>query len=114
QTLWQYQFRIIMLGDSTVWQVFFSEALLPKTCSWTPSARLSVTRSYYRNSAGGMLMFDMTNRTSFEHVKEWHREVSAKTGQNVTSAFELIARCIYKGLQSGEVELQEGWDGVKS
>lgn len=104
-------------------------------------------------------MFDMTNRTSFEHVKEWHREVcdhvhpyrvlfilvgnksdkdegrvvsreeaeilarqlglpyvevSAKTGQNVTSAFELIARCIYKGLQSGEVELQEGWDGVKS
>lgn len=103
-------------------------------------------------------MFDMTNRTSFEHVKEWHSEVcdhvhpyrvlfilvgnksdkdegrvvsreeaevlarqlglpyvevSAKTGQNVASAFELIARCIYKGLQSGELELQEGWDGVK-
>lgn len=103
-------------------------------------------------------MFDMTNRASFEHVKEWHREVcdhvrphkvlfilvgnksdrdegrvvsreeaevlarqlglpyvevSAKTGQNVSSAFELLARCIYTGLLSGEVELQEGWDGVK-
>lgn len=104
-------------------------------------------------------MFDMTNRASFEHIREWHREmcdhvrphrvlfilvgnksdkdegrvvsreeaevlarqlglpyveVSAKTGQNVSSAFELLARCIYKGLLSGEVELQEGWDGVKS
>uniref|UniRef100_A0A674P4W7 Uncharacterized protein n=1 Tax=Takifugu rubripes TaxID=31033 RepID=A0A674P4W7_TAKRU len=119
----------------------------------------SVTRSYYRNSAGGLLMFDMTNRVSFEHIKEWHREVcdhvhpykvlfilvgnksdkaegrlvgreeaealarelgmpyvevSARTGQNVSNAFELLARCIYEGLRSGEVELQEGWDGVKS
>lgn len=40
-------------------------------------------------------------------------EVSAKTGLNVSGAFELLARSIYKGLQSGEVELQEGWDGVK-
>lgn len=118
----------------------------------------SVTRSYFRNSAGGLLIFDMTNRASFEHIKEWHREVcdhvhphrvlfilvgnksdkdkgrvvsreeaevlarqlglpyvevSAKTGQNVSSAFELLAGCIYKGLLSGEVKLQEGWDGVK-
>lgn len=103
-------------------------------------------------------MFDMTNRVSFEHIKEWHREVcehvhpykvlfilvgnksdkdesrvvsreeaevlahelglpyvevSAKTGQNVSNAFELLARFIYKGLLSGEVKLQEGWDGVK-
>lgn len=105
-------------------------------------------------------MFDMTNRASFDHIKEWHAEVcervqphkvlfvlvsqksdrdahgerevsheeaqklagqlgmpyveaSAKTGQNVREAFELLTRRIYQGLLSGEVVLQEGWDGVK-
>lgn len=42
-------------------------------CSWHPR---SVTRSYYRNSAGGMLLFDLTNRASFESVRRWHREVT--------------------------------------
>lgn len=116
----------------------------------------SVTRSYYRNSVGGLLVFDITNRASFDHVKEWHAEVwervqpykvlfvlvgqksdsdravsreeaeklagqlgvpyletSAKTGQNVREAFETLGRRVYQGLLSGEVELQEGWDGVK-
>ena len=105
-------------------------------------------------------MFDITNRASFDHIKEWHAEVcervqphkvlfvlvgqksdrealgervvsreeaerlagklgmpyleaSAKTGQNVRESFELLARRIYQGLLSREVELQEGWDGVK-
>ncbi|NXY80131.1 RB39A protein, partial [Glareola pratincola] len=30
----------------------------------------------YRNSAGGMLLFDLTNRASFESVRRWHREVT--------------------------------------
>ncbi len=120
----------------------------------------SVTRSYYRNSVGGLLVFDITNRASFDHIEEWHTEVcervqpqkvlfilvgqkddrdakgervvsreeaeklagklgvayvevSAKTGHNVKDAFELLTRRVYQGLLSGEVELQEGWDGVK-
>lgn len=36
----------------------------------------SVTRSYYRNSAGGMLLFDLTNRASFESIRQWYREVT--------------------------------------
>ncbi|KAF7242509.1 Ras-related protein Rab-39B [Varanus komodoensis] len=35
----------------------------------------SVTRSYYRNSAGAVLMFDLTNRASFENIRNWHQEV---------------------------------------
>ncbi|KAE8289052.1 Ras-related protein Rab-39A [Larimichthys crocea] len=94
----------------------------------------SVTRSYYRNSVGALLVFDITNQASFNHIKEWHdevcervqphkvlfvllgipyMEVSAKTGQYVREAFELLTRRVYQGLLSGEVELQEGWDGVK-
>lgn len=36
----------------------------------------SITTSYYRNSVGGLLVFDLTNRKTFEHVREWHKEVS--------------------------------------
>ncbi|XP_010226810.1 PREDICTED: ras-related protein Rab-39A, partial [Tinamus guttatus] len=38
------------------------------------SPRRSITRSYYRNSVGGLLVFDITNRRSFEHVKDWLEE----------------------------------------
>ncbi|XP_019948913.1 ras-related protein Rab-42b [Paralichthys olivaceus] len=190
-TLWQYQFRIIMLGDSTVgkssllkrytensflesinqtvgvdFYVHFLEVELGvrvKLQFWDTAGQerfRSVTRSYYRNSVGGLLVFDMTNRASFDHIKDWHAEVcervqphkvmfvlvghksdhdavgeravsreeaqklagqlgmpyleaSAKTGHNVKESFELLARRVYQGLLSGEVELQEGWDGVK-
>ncbi|KAF7226872.1 ras-related protein Rab-42b [Nothobranchius furzeri] len=190
-TLWQYQFRIIMLGDSTVGKSSllkrYTEDLFLESINQTvgvdfyvhflevePGVRVklqfwdtagqerfrSVTRSYYRNSVGGLLVFDITSRASFDHVKEWHAEVhervqphtvlfvlvgqkidqhahgkravsreeaeklagqlgmpyveaSAKTGQNVREAFELLTRRIYQGLLSGEVKLLEGWDGVK-
>lgn len=190
-TSWQYQFRIIMLGDSTVGKSSllkrYTEDLFLESINQTvgvdfyvhflevePGIRVklqfwdtagqerfrSVTRSYYRNSVGGLLVFDLTNRASFDHIQDWHAEVcervqphkvvfilvgqksdrdaqeervvsreeaeklagklrmvyvevSAKTGQNVTEAFELLTRQVYQGLLSGEVELQEGWDGVK-
>ncbi|KAM9797979.1 ras-related protein Rab-42b [Neosynchiropus ocellatus] len=190
-SLWQYQFRIIMLGDSTVGKSSllkrYTENTFLETIDETvgvdfyvnflevaPDVRVklqfwdtagqerfrSVTRSYYRNSAGGLLVFDMTNRASFDHIKDWHSEVSeriepekilfilvshksdrdahgervvsreeaeklagqlgvpyveasARTNHNVKETFELLARRIYQGLLSGEVNLQEGWDGIK-
>ncbi|KAJ4922771.1 hypothetical protein JOQ06_022758 [Pogonophryne albipinna] len=190
-TLWQYQFRIIMLGDSTVGKSSllkrYTEDMFLESINQTvgvdfyvhflevaPGVRVklqfwdtagqerfrSVTRSYYRNSVAGLLVFDMTNQASFDHIKEWHDEVcervqphkvlfllvgqksdqdaqggrvvsqeqaeklagqlgmpyieaSAKTGQNVREAFELLTLRVYQGLLSGEVELQQGWDGVK-
>lgn len=190
-TLWQYQFRIIMLGDSTVGKSSllkrYTEDLFLDTINQTvgvdfyvhflevePGVRVklqfwdtagqerfrSVTRSYYRNSVGGLLVFDMTNRDSFEHIREWHTEVcervqpqrvvfvlvghkcdmdadgdravsreeaeklagqlgmpyveaSAKTGHCVREAFEMVTRRVYQGLLSGEVQLQDDWDGIK-
>ncbi|XP_068015021.1 ras-related protein Rab-39B-like [Melanerpes formicivorus] len=104
---WQYQFRVIMLGDSTVgkssllrrytegvfldainqtvgvdFHVQFVElepGLRVKLQFWDTAGQerfRSVTRSYYRSSAGGMLLFDLTNRASFESVRRWHREVT--------------------------------------
>uniref|UniRef100_A0A8C9NJK0 RAB42, member RAS onco family n=1 Tax=Serinus canaria TaxID=9135 RepID=A0A8C9NJK0_SERCA len=36
----------------------------------------SITRSFYRSAAGVLLVFDLTNWTSFEHVPEWYREAA--------------------------------------
>ncbi|XP_060778196.1 ras-related protein Rab-39B-like [Neoarius graeffei] len=105
-TLWQYQFRIIMLGDSTVgkssmlkrytenqflecinetvgvdFYVHFLEVepgMMIKLQFWDTAGQerfRSVTRSYYRNSVGGLLVFDVGNRASFEHVRDWYAEV---------------------------------------
>ncbi|XP_028836493.1 ras-related protein Rab-42b [Denticeps clupeoides] len=104
--LWQYQFRIIMLGDSTVgkssmlkrytedqfldcinqtvgvdFYVHFLEVepnVRVKLQFWDTAGQerfRSVTRSYYRNSVGGILVFDVGNRTSFQHVQDWYSEV---------------------------------------
>ncbi|XP_014749089.1 PREDICTED: LOW QUALITY PROTEIN: ras-related protein Rab-39A-like [Sturnus vulgaris] len=36
----------------------------------------SITRSFYRSAAGVLLMFDLTNRASFEHIPEWYRQAA--------------------------------------
>lgn len=41
-------------------------------------------------------------------------ETSARTGENVEEAFQLITREIYSKLESGNLHLEEGWDGIKS
>lgn len=34
----------------------------------------SITKSYYRNSVGALLVYDICNRTSFEHIPIWMAE----------------------------------------
>ncbi|XP_012860721.1 ras-related protein Rab-42 [Echinops telfairi] len=39
-----------------------------------------ITRSFYRNMVGVLLVFDVTNRKSFDHIRDWHEEVMATQG----------------------------------
>ncbi|XP_069479078.1 ras-related protein Rab-39B-like [Ambystoma mexicanum] len=117
---WHYQFRVILLGDSTVGKSSllkrYTEGVFLDIINQTvgvdfyvqfvevePGRRVklqfwdtagqerfrSVTRSYYRNSAGGLLMFDLTNRKSFESILEWHREVNERV-QPFSPIFVLV------------------------
>nr|XP_020724936.1 putative Ras-related protein Rab-42 [Odocoileus virginianus texanus] len=60
-----------------------------------------ITRSFYRNVVGVLLVFDVTNRKSFEHIRDWHQEVMATQGPD-KAIFLLIghksdlqsARCV--------------------
>lgn len=99
----------------------------------------SVTQTYYRSANGAIVVFDITNEDSFNHLSEWIKdfidntgvnniiivgnksdlnnerkvqneagkdyaktqdlqyfETSAKNGDNIESAFEFIAKMIYK------------------
>lgn len=40
----------------------------------------SITRSYYRGSTGVFLVYDITRRETFQHVKTWLKEVQENTG----------------------------------
>ncbi|XP_029802089.1 ras-related protein Rab-42 isoform X2 [Suricata suricatta] len=45
-----------------------------------PESPRCITRSFYRNVVGVLLVFDVTNRKSFEHICDWHQEVMATQG----------------------------------
>ncbi|VDP02020.1 unnamed protein product [Soboliphyme baturini] len=47
-----------------------------------PAGR-SITYSYYRNSVGVMIVYDITRRETFEHVAAWLHEARRNTDQNV-------------------------------
>ncbi|CAI5441297.1 unnamed protein product [Caenorhabditis angaria] len=53
----------------------------------------SITRSYYRNSVGVLVIYDITNRESFEHAAEWLKEAQQNVGGPNPSkcVFQLVA-----------------------
>ncbi|GBM84680.1 Ras-related protein Rab-39B [Araneus ventricosus] len=190
EPIFDYQFRIIVVGDSTVGKSAllraFTEGKFSETCDPTVGvdffARLievkdgvrvklqlwdtagqerfrTITWSYYRNSVGALLLYDITRRSSFEHLVEWlfearrhiepgravfevvackadlessrvvsteegqafadsyglsFIETSAKTGYNLENAFTNISQQIYDKIQSGELKIQDGWDGIRT
>ncbi|XP_077399582.1 ras-related protein Rab-39B isoform X1 [Vanacampus margaritifer] len=190
EAIWLYQFRLIVIGDSTVGKSClirrFTEGRFAQVSDPTvgvdffsrlveiePGKRIklqiwdtagqerfrSITRAYYRNSVGGLLLFDITNRRSFQNVHEWleearshvqphsivfllvgHKcdleaqrqvsrqeaerlagvygmryiETSARDAINVERAFTELTKDIFALVRSGDISIQEGWEGVKS
>ncbi|XP_055683837.1 ras-related protein Rab-39B [Lutzomyia longipalpis] len=105
EPIFQYQFRFILIGDSTVGKSsllkFFTDGRFAELSDPTVGvdffARLievqdgtkiklqlwdtagqerfrSITKSYYRNSVGVLLVYDITNHASFEHLPLWMME----------------------------------------
>ncbi|XP_042649739.1 ras-related protein Rab-42 [Tyto alba] len=62
----------------------------------------SITRSFYRSAAGVLLVFDLTNRASFEHVPEWYREAA---GDGPPVSFVLVGhKCDLAGERAVSAE----------
>ncbi|CAL9233477.1 unnamed protein product [Arabidopsis halleri] len=43
----------------------------------------AVTSAYYRGAVGAMLVYDMTQRESFEHIPRWLEELRAHADKNI-------------------------------
>ncbi|XP_069680907.1 ras-related protein rab-39 [Periplaneta americana] len=71
------------LSDPTVGVDFFARLIEVKDGTriklqlWDTAGQerfRSITKSYYRNSVGALLVYDITNRASFEHIPLWMME----------------------------------------
>nr|XP_058956595.1 ras-related protein Rab-39B-like [Pocillopora verrucosa]XP_058956596.1 ras-related protein Rab-39B-like [Pocillopora verrucosa] len=100
-----YQFRIILIGDSTVGKssllrqftegqfiensdptvgvdfhvrvVMLTSDVRIKLQIWDTAGQerfRAITYSYYRNTVGCLIVYDITNRESFLNVKDWYTE----------------------------------------
>ncbi|CAF4993659.1 unnamed protein product [Rotaria sp. Silwood1] len=102
---YDYQFRLIVVGDSTVGKSSLLRSFCDGVFSQDPDPTVgvdfnvriievkpgikvklqlwdtagqerfkSITRAYYRNSVGVLLIYDTTNYVSFTHVTSWLNE----------------------------------------
>ena len=65
----------------------------------------SLTSSYYRGTHGIVLVYDVTNRGSFDHVQDWLNEISTYCGED-DCVLLLVGNKI--DLESREVSTAEG------
>lgn len=117
----------------------------------------SLTRSYYRGTCCAILVYDITSKNSFAHLKDWldeardngpetmiflvignkidseddrqvtfedgrlfaeengtfFTETSAKTGDHVTAAFQLITKTICDKISNGEIDVDVESCGIR-
>jgi len=134
---YDYQFRLIVVGDSTVGKSsllrnfcdgIFSQDPDPtvgvdfnvRTIEVKPGTKVklqlwdtagqerfrSITRAYYRNSVGVLLVYDTTNYVSFTHVTNWLNEARAQI-QPYQSVFLLVGTKIDRESER-QVTTEEG------
>ncbi|XP_054163570.1 ras-related protein Rab-39B-like [Oppia nitens] len=66
----------------------------------------SITRSYYRNSVGALLLYDMTRRSTFEHLSDWLLE--ARRHIDPSRVVYQVVSCKSDMLDDREVTAEEG------
>lgn len=66
----------------------------------------SITRSYYRNAAGALLVYDISRRETFDHVARWLEDVRSHAGDQ--TVIMLIGN--KADIPRREVSQQEGLD----
>jgi len=134
---YDYQFRLIVVGDSTVGKSSLLRSFCDGIFSQDPDPTVgvdfnvriveikpgvkvklqlwdtagqerfrSITRAYYRNSVGVLLIYDTTNYVSFTHVTSWLNEARAQI-QPYHSVFLLVGTKIDRESER-QVTTEEG------
>merc|ERR1712055_1108621 len=79
----------------------------------------AVTRSYYRGAAGALLVYDVTRRSTYNHLSSWLTDARNLTNPNTVislignkSVLE-TAKKIYQNIQDGSLDLNAAESGVQ-
>ncbi|KAJ8288740.1 hypothetical protein COCON_G00013990 [Conger conger] len=78
--------------DFKVQHLSFDPGVTIKLLLWDTAGQerfRSISKSYMRNSVGCVLLFDLTQRETFERVRAWHREV-VEYVQPAAMVFKLV------------------------
>jgi Ras-related protein Rab-2A len=109
---YQYLFKYIIVGDSSVGKSCILSQFLEKKFRYNHEVTIgvefgckhiiidgmniklqiwdtagqeafkSITRSYYRGSAGALLVFDLSKRETFDHLKDWLNSIKSSASHN--------------------------------
>lgn len=69
----------------------------------------AITRSFYRNAHGVILMYDLTRLESFENLKDWLKEVRHHSGPDTTIYLVGNQLDLAEEEREVEAELAETW-----
>ena len=50
----------------------------------------AVTRSYYRGAAGALMVYDITRRSTYNHLSSWLTDARNLTNPNTVKSFGLL------------------------
>lgn len=78
---------MITVGEKTIKLQIWDTVLLCRIQAGQQSFK-SITRGYYRSAAGAILVYDITNRESFNNISRWLEE--AKINGNSEMCFVVV------------------------
>ncbi|ARF10721.1 Ras family GTPase [Hokovirus HKV1] len=71
----------------------------------------NITRAYYRGAMGMLLVFDITNRPSFENISRWIREIKTNTSTDLEI---ILVGNKYDLSEDRQVSTEEGLEAAKN
>ncbi len=83
----------LTLGVDYYSKVFNKDEKVVKVQIWDTAGQdrfRSIVRTYYRNAVGGLLVFDLTNRNSFENIPGWLDEARYCHGNDDEYVYVLV------------------------
>ena len=67
----------------------------------------AVTRSYYRGAAGALMVYDITRRSTYNHLSSWLTDARNLTNPNTVKFFNLLKESVEN--RKGNIEKQWHW-----
>ena len=84
-------YKVLLLGDSSVGKTFFLLLTFQTNKSiklqiWDTAGKdrfRTITKNYYKGANGIILIYEVTNKQTFEKMKNWLKQIKEEANPNV-------------------------------